>query len=415
MKETSVAIIGGGISGLYIANKLLEQGYSVTVFEKSKRLGGRVHTVQLKGLGNIETGAGRFNEKHELLLQLIRDCGVEANIAKIAFQKRWYHNGHSLNHRNYAMNIEKRLFANLTMWLNKYSKQELLHMTMKDLLSLEFPSNIVADMVSAFGYNSEFEIQNAYTTLHILSKEFNDNIQYFYLNGGLSQLVNCLKAMIKEKGGIIALSTTVTGYDPSRNIITFTLKDRLIQQQHFHKLVFACTKEALYSFKNLLSHDRALQNYLQTIEMAPLNRMFALFPIQVNGVAWFNGIRRTTTNLPIRYIIPFNPTTGLIQISYTDNDFARYWHSKTNQECKAEITRQLRLIFPDRDIPEPLWIKNFYWNEGVTYWKPSYKIYRNLKNKPYYIAGEIMSTTHSGWIEGALQSAHNVIGMFTTR
>jgi hypothetical protein len=413
--NNSVAIIGGGISGLYIANKLLEQRYHVTIFEKSNRLGGRVHTVQLKGLGNIETGAGRFNEKHKLLLKLIRDCGAESNVGKIPFQKRWYYNGTSINHRNYSDNIEKRLFANITKWLNKYSKHELFNMTMRDLLLLEFPSNTVVDIVSAFGYNSEFEIQNAYTTLHILSKEFNDNIQYYYLNGGLSQLTSSLEAMIKEKGGTLQLNTTVIGYEPTKNIVSFAVKGRSVEQQSFQKVVFACTKKALLAFSDLLNYDQMLMNYIRTIEMAPLNRMFALFPVQSNGLAWFDGVRRTTTNLPIRYIIPFDPKKGLIQISYTDNEFARYWRSKSNQECKTEITKQLRLMFPDKDIPEPLWIKSFYWNEGVTYWKPSYKSYRNSKNKPYYIAGEIMSSTHSGWIEGALQSAHNVIGMFTTR
>lgn len=413
--NNSIAIVGGGISGLYIANKLLERGYHVTIFEKASRLGGRVHTVQVEGLGNIETGAGRFNEKHKLLLQLIRDCNAESNIAKIPFQKRWYYNGTSINHRNYTDNIEKRLFANITKWLNKYSKHELVNMTMKDLLLSEFPSNIVVNIVSAFGYNSEFEIQNAYTTLHILSKEFNDRIEYFYLNGGLSQLTNSLETMIKEKGGKIQLNTTVTGYDPIKNIVTFTVKGRSVQQQSFQKIVFACTKKALSSFKNLLNYDHLLRRYINTIEMAPLNRMFALFPVQSNGLAWFDGIRRTTTNLPIRYIIPFDPTKGLIQISYTDNDFARYWRSKSNQDCKTEVTKQLRLMFPDKHIPEPLWIRNFYWSEGVTYWKPFYKSYRNSKNKSYYIAGEMMSSTHSGWIEGALQSAANVIAMFTTR
>ena len=39
MKNQKVAIIGGGICGLYLAWKLSEKGYKVTLFEKNKKIG----------------------------------------------------------------------------------------------------------------------------------------------------------------------------------------------------------------------------------------------------------------------------------------------------------------------------------------------------------------------------------------
>mgnify|MGYP000877345132 CR=1 FL=1 len=41
-KDKSVAIIGGGISGLVAAHELDRKGYQITIFEKSHRLGGRI-------------------------------------------------------------------------------------------------------------------------------------------------------------------------------------------------------------------------------------------------------------------------------------------------------------------------------------------------------------------------------------
>jgi len=45
-----IAIIGGGLSGIYAAT-LLEQHYDVTLFEARDRLGGRIHTVDGFDLG----------------------------------------------------------------------------------------------------------------------------------------------------------------------------------------------------------------------------------------------------------------------------------------------------------------------------------------------------------------------------
>lgn len=45
-KNSKIAIIGGGLSGLVIAEELQEKGYkNVTLFEKDERLGGKLHTI----------------------------------------------------------------------------------------------------------------------------------------------------------------------------------------------------------------------------------------------------------------------------------------------------------------------------------------------------------------------------------
>ncbi|GMQ64231.1 FAD-dependent oxidoreductase [Vallitalea maricola] len=55
--DCKVAVIGGGISGLVIADGLQEKGYEkVTVFEKDNRVGGKLHTIWYKGK-SYELGA----------------------------------------------------------------------------------------------------------------------------------------------------------------------------------------------------------------------------------------------------------------------------------------------------------------------------------------------------------------------
>ena len=415
MEVVKVGIVGGGMSGLYTAYKLLKKGYNVTVFEKSNRLGGRIHSINLHKSGVVETGAGRFNKRHVLLLKLIRECKLKSNVSPIGKTKRVYEQYGRLSNLTFQKYVAGFLFGNIKKWLKKYSIAELKSLTTKKLLLNEFRApKIVDHIINAFGYNSEFEIQNAYTTLTILSKEFNDDIPYYYLQGGRSQLIQCLEKKIIDNGGTIVKNSNVLYYEPASNTLQVE-RNQQFTVNHFDKVVFACTKSRLLKFKSLMQFDHQLLNYLNSIEMAPLNRIFVKFPMNENGHVWFQDLLRTTTPLPIRYIIPLNYETGLIQISYTDNEFASYWHTLTRQECEKQIIHYLRKMFPDRHIPNPVWLERFYWREGVTYWKPSYKVYRNSKNKNYYIAGEIMSTTHSGWIEGALESSKRVVDLFTTR
>ena len=49
-KGKSVAIVGGGISGLAAAVKLQKAGFDVTVFEKNERLGGNMSSTRVNGV-----------------------------------------------------------------------------------------------------------------------------------------------------------------------------------------------------------------------------------------------------------------------------------------------------------------------------------------------------------------------------
>ena len=49
-----IVIVGGGISGLYLADKLKLKYKDVTLFEQKDALGGRVKTIKNKGVASIE-------------------------------------------------------------------------------------------------------------------------------------------------------------------------------------------------------------------------------------------------------------------------------------------------------------------------------------------------------------------------
>lgn len=94
-----LAVIGAGVSGLYSAWRLLEdagrrgQALSVTLFEGSERVGGRLLSVEPPFIHDtqVELGGMRFSESHRITRDLIRALGLptrelaDANPNNVAF------------------------------------------------------------------------------------------------------------------------------------------------------------------------------------------------------------------------------------------------------------------------------------------------------------------------------------------
>jgi oxygen-dependent protoporphyrinogen oxidase len=70
------AVVGGGVSGLVAAHTLASSGEEVVLLEKSDRLGGKLHTVDLEG-ATVEAGADCFVVRDRYALELCRDLGID--------------------------------------------------------------------------------------------------------------------------------------------------------------------------------------------------------------------------------------------------------------------------------------------------------------------------------------------------
>src|ERR1017187_1057889 len=73
--ELDVAIVGGGVSGLYSGWRLLtapNRPEKVHVFEMSDRIGGRLESIQLPGMHfHGELGGMRYTTQHQIVTALI--------------------------------------------------------------------------------------------------------------------------------------------------------------------------------------------------------------------------------------------------------------------------------------------------------------------------------------------------------
>lgn len=75
--DTSILIVGGGLSGLYLAYLLKRTGINATILEGSNRLGGRILTVSGELGTPMELGATWFSDLHTELIDLLDTLGVE--------------------------------------------------------------------------------------------------------------------------------------------------------------------------------------------------------------------------------------------------------------------------------------------------------------------------------------------------
>ena len=76
-----VAVVGGGIAGLYATYRLLRHSksqFEIQLFDSDRRLGGRIRSQEIPGIPfRAELGAMRFPTRHHLLVSLIEHLGIK--------------------------------------------------------------------------------------------------------------------------------------------------------------------------------------------------------------------------------------------------------------------------------------------------------------------------------------------------
>ena len=181
-------------------------------------------------------------------------------------------------------------------------------------------------------------------------------------------------------------------------------------------LVLAIPYTALLKIPSL----KDINKLVDTVNAIPLNRMFAIFP---KDNYWHEKLPAVYTDLPVQRI--YKKGSELIQIAYSSEKNADFWRKlndnktgpDTNDKVKKELTKQLRKMFPKKEIKEPEILHMNYWPNGVHLWKKGINKNNIIENiiKPYeeknlYLVGESYSYEQR-WIEGALESSKRALSI----
>lgn len=413
MKEYDICILGAGISGLYCARELSKRYPKSTlcILEKYEYIGGRISTFRhmVPGVGQIswEAGAGRIHSSHHMVIDLLNEYNIKTVPIKANIDYRTNTTVEPIEFNRYLTNLSS---------ITDLPKATLSSLTLKNVFEKTLGKSRATDLLDHYEYRSELDTLRADKGLDILSSILGQQDDFYTVKGGFSSLIGALKRKI---GGILLReheATDITRTKDSKYTITIKGKDSI----RASTVIVALPRDAVAKipcFKGL--------HILKQVKMRPLLRIYAVFPIV--DTVWFNDIDKFICASPIRYVIPLNKAKGTMMISYTDGDDALRWIERIQQVGESVVINEsigeLRGLFPERVIPDPIYFKCHSWLDGCSYWLPSkidYSIETESKASilPFpdsmpgvYMCGESWAENQC-WVESALNQTKKMLQVF---
>jgi hypothetical protein len=389
-------VVGAGISGIYAVREILKKnpGSSVALVERYKGLGGRTYSYK-HGDVHWEMGAGRIHKSHKHTIGLIE----EYDLTLIPISS-------SLGYKESpGSDIIENPFESLSQVyiepLKKLSADVLSKSTLESLMYRIYGPKITNNVLSYFPYFGEVRVLRADLALKtFFGGEMSSHSGYFVIKEGFSELIANMVKDIEGRGCIILNRHKLLNikYNDGVNECIFDKKTLKAK-----KVILALHSDAVASLP-VFKGWKTL-TYLKT---QPLLRIYGIF-----DDGWFAGLGNVVTPGPLRYIIPVGPKA--IMLSYTDGDDTKdYLRTQMHRGDKAlekVIMGQIRGLFPEKKIADPVFFKSHPWDTGATYWLPgsynpevvSLECIHPLSTLPkVWLCGESWSLRQA-WVEGALE------------
>lgn len=398
MNVVDTLIIGGGLAGLSIAEYLADKTshnkhkHTVLILEQYKAWGGRALTYRdTKKDIQYEIGAGRIFHTHARVRALVDRFGLHTY--PISTEQTF--NGHD--------NPFLHVFEPIRRLLETLPIEQLETHTINELVPKE-----LRDIFEYHPYWAEIHLLRADLALPLFAPKSTMGTQkandYYGIVEGIDAITTHLKDAAADKGVILKNRYKVTNIQrQADDLFEITgLRGKKAEARPFKyqaRRVIIATCRCGYSDLNILK-GMPLMKQLAT---SPLMRIYAIYqpPLDIP--------KKVVTDSPLRYIIPINPKTGLIMISYTDGDDTNFWRSLEGNALEETIQTELQKLFPDTTITKPTYLKKHDWPNGCTYWLPGdydpVEASKSAHNPEpnLYVTGESVSMTQT-WMEGALES-----------
>jgi monoamine oxidase len=396
----TTVIVGAGIAGLTIAERLLEAGTpaaDILLLEKYDYVGGRIVSHR----DGYEIGAGRIHESHRHMAALIDRFDLTR--IPIGDTVSWMPLGAKEP-------IPNHFEAELRAALRHLPAPPTGETTLRQLLRKHMPASALHDLLEHFPYRAETEVLRADLAAQSFRPraEMGTHAGYFVIKEGLSAITRGLRDHLTAAGVRIALNTEVRRVEPDGAL---HIRGRR-QPMRPGRTVLALHASAL---QQILPAPAARQ-VSRFLRMEPLTRIYAAYPPEHPWTKALFAAPAIVSDSPLRYIIPVNPAAGIIMISYTEGRDTRHWHGLKGSALQAAIQKEVRRLWATQtaDLPEPLWVRPYEWTDGCTYWRPGRydpSAVAAALQHPYptvWVASESLSVGRQAWIEGALEVAHAV-------
>jgi protoporphyrinogen oxidase len=404
-----IIIIGGGISGLYTAWNILKKDplKRVLILEKENNLGGRIFSEEIVKNKIVEAGAGRFSNRHILLLKLIEDLNLSNLIIPINGDKNYFDNSIL-----YDLTNVKKLIEIIVKESKKENKEILRNMSFSQYGEKIIGLSNMKLVIDSFGFTIELIKENAYDCIQLL-RELSPKNDFYVLKNSLSQIIKNLNNKINQyKFAKIFLNSNVISINP----FNIGYKINTINKEFIAKNACICALPK-YALERLMIFKPIQKSLLNKVYSGSLCRIYSVFNKNESGKVWFHSLSKFTTKNALRFVIPIDEERGIIMISYSDYKSADYWKKLEEEEGLDKVNEKLVELMKKttgiKNIPIPIKTKIYYWKDGVGYWKIgvnsseiSEKMISPFPN--LFVCGENYAKSQQ-WIESALETAENVI------
>ena len=396
-----IIIVGGGISGLFLAYKLMNTKLNILLIEKEKEFGGRIHTIY-KIDYHYECAAARFSDKHNKLITLINELDLKDDIMELPSEI-------DIIIHNKKVNINTGELLKESVIKSKKFKKEYLENILFFQYLIEIYGFEKADMIrNAYGYDSEFLKLNADAAIKMFKKDIlSDSSKYYTLKNGLSSIIKNIVELLEYSTNV-----TLKNEEGLSEITDDLIKTDKDFKYNYEKLILTIPKESLKKIEYLKDIKE-----IDTVNNVPLLRIYMKYPDGKDKKPWFKNIKRTTTNNYLRQIIPIDYKNGLIMISYTDGlscDMLSSLYNTSKDKLVESVHREIKELF-GISPPEPDEVLFHYWSEGCHFWNTGEdmnkiydKILKPMNDKELYICNESFCKKQA-WIEGSLGMAYDIL------
>lgn len=232
MGGSRIAVLGGGIAGLTAAYQLQRSGFSVTLYERDPKLGGRAGTDELDGFA-IDFGAQLVGSMYEHFLSLARQVGLGERLRRVSGLDALYRRGrvHEVIYGSAAsmalsgglpLATKARLGARYVPFLLRHGgalevsaperaaaagldRESIAAWGMREMDRAFVDSLVTPQLAAYYGSTAEETSAGFY---HILARHGMD-VSLYALAGGIGLFSASLATAIRESGGEIRTDSAV--------------------------------------------------------------------------------------------------------------------------------------------------------------------------------------------------------------
>ncbi len=414
-EKIDIAIVGGGVSGVYSAWKLKTKypNKNIVLFEGGDHIGGRLLSVVPPGIPDMvaELGGMRILENTQnLIVQLIKDINdklpAQDKIELYKFpvdesQNIAYLRGEHLrlsdftekpNEVPYKLSFLEKGKTSGTIIVNAIeqlvpgitkeglSPEERLKMCHEatfegeplytlgfwNLLYRVISGEAYQFSIDSGGYNSTLVNWNAADAIPWYLSDFGIEPEYKGFKNGFQQVPISLANFFEAEGGVIRLNAKLEGFEFKNNVFELSIDGSIIEAS---QLILAMPRRSLDLLTNTSPKLQEIQSLIGSVTPRPLFKIFTTYSSPWWRNAGSNNSEnvyiplesgRTVTDLPIRqtYYWPKNngdPSVSgesMLLASYDDGSNIGFWDGLRPQRKKAWKNGLTHAVIADPFIGE---------------------------------------------------------------